>query len=58
MSESRLFSTGNNLEQAVLAAARHFSLEPAQVAYEKVERKASSCLNCQTVALYLDRTVQ
>ena len=36
---SRLFFTGISLEQAVLAAARHFEIEPDSVAYERIERK-------------------
>ena len=39
MSPAKKFFSGNTVEQAVLQAARHFQLEPEQVAYEPVERR-------------------
>lgn len=39
MSAATKFFSGNTLEQAVLQAARHFQLEPEEVAYEQVERR-------------------
>jgi hypothetical protein len=41
---SRLFFTGNTLEQAVMAGSRHYGVEPDELAYEKVERKTGSGL--------------
>ena len=35
----RQFFSGNTLEQAVMAAARHFGLEPEQVAYTPRDKK-------------------
>ena len=40
MSEpTRIFFTGNSLEQAVMAAAQHHGVEPDDVAFERVERR-------------------
>lgn len=39
MSPAKKFFSGNTLEQALLQAARHFQLEPEQVAYDQVERR-------------------
>lgn len=36
----RHFFTGNTLEQAVMSAARHFGVDPEDLAYERVERKS------------------
>lgn len=36
---TKKFFSGNTLEQALLQAARHFQLEPEEVAYQPVERR-------------------
>jgi spoIIIJ-associated protein len=39
MSNGKKFFSGNSLEQAILQAARHFQLEPDELAYSQVERR-------------------
>jgi spoIIIJ-associated protein len=39
MSYGKKFFSGNSLEQAILQAARHFQLEPDELAYSQVERR-------------------
>jgi spoIIIJ-associated protein len=39
MSNGKKFFSGNSLEQAILQAARHFQLEPNELAYSQVERR-------------------
>ncbi len=51
---SRLFFTGSTLEQAVLAAARHFEIEPDAVDYEKIERKAGLLSGKRKIVIRVD----
>ncbi len=39
MTATKKFFSGNSVEQAVLQAARHFRIEPEELAYRQVERK-------------------
>ena len=48
MSE-RLFFSGNNLQQALLAAARHFRLDPEEVAFHERERRGGFIKNPRVV---------
>jgi spoIIIJ-associated protein len=45
----KLFFSGRTLQQAILAAARHFSLEPDEVAYSPRERQGGFIKNPKTV---------
>lgn len=45
----KLFFSGRTLQQAILAAARHFSLEPDQVAYSARERQGGFIKNPKVV---------
>ncbi|MEE2775766.1 MAG: R3H domain-containing nucleic acid-binding protein [Acidobacteriota bacterium] len=54
MSESRLFFTGNTLEQAVMSAARHYEVSPDLLAYEKIERKTGFLRQRRRVVIRVD----
>ena len=51
---SRLFFTGNTLEQAVLTAASHYDLEPDELAYERVERRTGFLRGRKRVVIRVD----
>jgi len=51
---SRLFFTGNTLEQAVLTAATHYELEPDELAYERVERRTGFLRGRKRVVIRVD----
>lgn len=46
---AKLFFSGRTLQQAILAAARHFSLEPDQIAYTQRERQGGFIKNPKVV---------
>jgi len=52
--QSRQFFTGNTLEQAVLAGAKHFGLEPDELAYERVERRGGFMRGRRSVVIKVD----
>ncbi len=51
---SRLFFTGNTLDQAVLTAASHYDLEPDELAYERVERRTGFLRGRKRVVIRVD----
>lgn len=51
---SRLFFTGNTLDQAVVAAASHYELEPNELAYERVERRTGFLRGRRRVVIRVD----
>jgi spoIIIJ-associated protein len=51
---SRLFFTGNTLDQAVMAAATHYDLEPDELAYERVERRTGFLRGRRRVVIRVD----
>ena len=51
---SRLFFTGNTLEQAVVAAASHYELDPDELAYERVERRTGFLRGRRRVVIRVD----
>ena len=54
MSDSRLFFTGNTLEQAVMSAARHYSVSPDDLAYERIERKSGFLRTRRRIVIRVD----
>ena len=51
---SRLFFTGNTLDQAVTAAASHYDLETAELDYERVERRTGFLRGRRRVVIRVD----
>lgn len=51
---SRLFFTGNSLEQAVIAAASHFDIDPEEVAYERMERRTGLLRGRRRIVIRVD----
>ncbi len=52
----RQFFSGNSLEQAVMAAARHFSIDPDRVAYAQREKKHGFLKGRRRVVIEVDGT--
>ena len=54
MTDSRLFFTGNTLDQAVLAGASHYGLEASELAYDRVERRTGFLRGRKRVVIRVD----
>ena len=51
---SRLFFTGNTLEQAVLTAATHYDIDPDELAYDRVERRTGFLRGRRRIVIRVD----
>ena len=51
---TRRFFSGNSLEQAVLMAARHYELEPDELAYRQIEKKHGFLRTRKAVMIAVD----
>ena len=51
---TRLFFTGNSLEQAVIAAASHYEIDPDEVAYERMERRTGLLRGRRRIVIRVD----
>ena len=51
---TRRFFSGNNLDQALMAAARHYGIEPAQLAYRQIEKRHGFLRTRKAVVISVD----
>ena len=51
---TRKFFSGNNLEQVVMLAARHYDLEPSELAYRQIEKKHGFLRTRKAVMIAVD----
>lgn len=51
---TRRFFSGNTLDQAVMAAARHYGIEPAQLAYRQIEKRHGFLRTRKAVVISVD----
>lgn len=51
---TRRFFSGNTLEQAVMAAARHYEIEPEQLAYRQIEKRHGFLRTRKAVVISVD----